>query len=205
MSHRSHLAAVLAAILIFFSVAHGIRLPYNLPDGVYEFTWIPTIKGELASWTYFDVPGSGTEITAVEDRTDFKYVASVNGYGCRDYDFRVAKLENRTGIKLYDFMDASRAMDRLANWCELYTPLKKDGLLVAIHNDMLFYVCNWDTMHKEKDKQQFCTRRELSSANSIMDRECGEWKLAEINRGEKSFGRSHRYSNICRGKEAYGH
>ncbi|XWW93919.1 hypothetical protein V2A60_001858 [Cordyceps javanica] len=201
MLPRFRILAATVALLACPLLLHALTVPDDLPDGVYEIDWAPGTKGQIASWTYFDIPHD-VNITAIKFNGVVPLPVGGHDVDCLLDDRR---LEN---ITLSDFTradDQTKAMAMLGNWCEMATYLHKDAMAFALYNDMIWYVCNWDNMHNFFSNIQRCSKLEIHEAAAWMDRRCGADKRAELSIGywQKTYGRSQRFGDICNFKDLW--
>lgn len=192
-----------AAIIIAFCWTYAVVLPNDLSDGVYEFTWLPGTKGQIAGWTWFDVPHD-VNVTALQWKGYFPMPARKHDISCLPEDMR---MENITVSTFTNRNDTRKAMEMLGNWCEMNWVVHKDAMVVAVVNDQLWYVCNWDNMHNTQSNQQRCSKLEIYWADAMIDSNCTEPYRGQLSIGlwQKTYGRSHRFGDICEGKDTWSH
>ncbi|OAA60815.1 hypothetical protein ISF_05854 [Cordyceps fumosorosea ARSEF 2679] len=190
-----------AALLASAPIAAALTIPYDLPDGVYQIDWLPGGKNSIASWTYFDIPH---DVNMTNTKWNGKLPLPVKHYDihCLLEDHR---MENVTVSNFTRPDDQSKAMAMLGNWCEITTYVQKDAMVFGLHNDMMWYVCNWDNMHNYQENQQRCSRREIAEASRLITSRCGEETRGELSIGlwQKTYGRSHRFGDVCNGKDTW--
>lgn len=187
------------AIVTFLTLAHAITIDPDLPDGVYQINYSRDRDSKVLALTYFDTPHD-VNITAVKFNGNRKFKER-RPY-CMQEDARLASVKIETNFTRAD--DQLKAMNMLANWCEIAAYVQTSAMVVAVYNDMLWYVCNWATSYDFKDAHasQRCSKGEILIVDGVLDR-CGVGKRAELYFGgwQKSYGRSHRFGDICAGKE----
>ncbi|ATY61592.1 hypothetical protein A9K55_008580 [Cordyceps militaris] len=195
------LAAGAALLALLASLTSALTIPEDLVDGVYEIDWLRGSEGTIASWSYFEMPHD-VEFTAVKFNGKVPLPVKDKAISCLLKDRRL------DSVTLTDFTrrdDQDKAMKMLENWCESTAFIQKCAIVFALYNDMLWYVCNWDTSYQLRSVQQRCSRLELQDARKRMDAKCGRDKRSEVTIGAwtKTYGRSHRFGDICEGKETW--
>lgn len=192
-------SGVLVAIAAFLTPAHAIAIDPKLPDGVYQIHWSrEPLDSKVMALTYFDTPHD-VNITAVNFNGYLK-IKERKPY-CMQEDHRLDKVKKiNTNYTRAD--DQLKAMNMLANWCEMATYVHSGAMVVAIYNDMLWYICNWATSHNYRSARasQRCSKGEILVVDGILDR-CHPGRRSEVYLGgwDKSYGRSHRFGDICEG------
>lgn len=189
------------AVILVGHLNHAVVVHHDLPDGVYQVNWHPGDNGKVGVWTYFDTPYD-VNITALEFNGELPLPVQKQDVYCLEEDFR---LEN---ITMTDFIrpdDQNKAMEMLANWCELAAYVHKDAMVFAVYNDMIWFVCNWDNMFSVLGNIQRCSKAEIYEAASWLDRRCGKNNRAELSIGywQKTYGRSNRFGDVCEGKDEW--
>ncbi|OAR01704.1 hypothetical protein LLEC1_07963 [Akanthomyces lecanii] len=197
----SRFSRIVVAIAAFLALACAITIDPDLPDGVYQINYSRDMDSKVLALTYFDTPHD-VNITAVKFNGKLNFKFGKKDVYCLNDDHRLAGVKVETKFTRAD--DQLKAMNLLANWCEMATYVQTSAMVVAVYNDMLWYVCNWDTWYNQKsaDIAQRCSKLEILKVDGILDR-CGVGHRAEIYFGgwQKTYGRSHRFGDICKGKE----
>lgn len=195
---RLSLPALAATLLS--PLAQAVVLPPDLIDGVYEFSWLPGTEALIGAWTYFDLP-SNVNITALQFPGALPLPVVNHDVKCMNY--WDPRLENITYTDFTNRDHQYKAMRLLSNFCELYSTVHKDAMVVAVAGDMIWYICNWDNMFNFPSNQQRCARLEMFSADFWMDQGCGTGVRAELSIGlwQKTYGRGNLYGEICEKKD----
>ncbi|KAJ3480378.1 hypothetical protein NLG97_g8082 [Lecanicillium saksenae] len=200
MPRLSNALALIAGIFLL-PLIHSLTIHEDLPDGVYQINWLPGAGGGIAAWTWYDVPYD-VNITAKKFNGKLPLPVKNHDVYCQQHDHR---LENITMVNFTRADDQHKAMAMLANWCEMATYVHKDAMVLALYNDMAYYVCNWDNMYNMLSNAQRCSKAEIYVADAWMDAGCGIDKRAELSIGlwQKTYGRSHRFGDICEKKDTW--
>ncbi len=201
MVRLGYILTAIAALAIW-PLALALTIPEDFPDGVYEINWLGGEGGGVGIVSYFEVPHD-VNITARKFNCKLPLPAKLRDVSCLKTDNRLENITLATNWTRPD--DQQQAMHMLANWCEMAAYVHKDAMVFALVNDMLWYVCNWDNLFQVYDSQQRCSKVEIHAANGMMDKACGADKRGELSIAywQKTYGRSHRFGDICQSKDTW--
>ena len=164
------IAVAQAALLLTQPSLGNFEIPYKMADGVWEYTVTRVrspkpLKHERVEITVaqHDLDPYNAVFATEDDTKRIKATSSMCGKGKGELE---AHREEMARLKLED-------------WCEMYDP-DKTTIVLSVHNDTIWYVCNlWSTGNFPWNTQS-CSRQEIKYAKMDLDSKCGERGLGFV-------------------------
>lgn len=176
------------------ATAAAFNVPNRFANGVYEITLMENTEGKVGTIAQYEI-SPYLNYTAKTDDTKLPFPRDI--IDCAEYGGILQDYHSPT--------DDVIAMEMLSNWCELYNP-RKGAIVVAVWNQNIWYLCNWDVQHNMPMLAvQHCGRKEIYEANILIDKACQRNRAGELHTKDwlKHYGRGVRKGSICISMETW--